>query len=217
MKHLSGLPWWSVAKTPCLQWKGPRLDSWSGNCIPHAVTKTQCSQIKHNKKIKIKKKSLKLQSALESNNGRELELCGKRAILDRAVEKASIGRLHFSDALKEAREEVVWHWWISRRLSQPPRRGQEWVRWRVTCSENSMKASVARAGRKPSCRRRGERPNEGPDHAGPHRPLWAGYLPVNRKTETTTSKPWIGDNSGSDQNGTSEDGLRCSYMNLYIS
>lgn len=31
-------------------------------------------------------------------------MCGKRAILDRAVEKASIGRLHFSDALKEARE-----------------------------------------------------------------------------------------------------------------
>ena len=66
--------------------------------------KTQCSQIKHNKKLKLKKKSLKLQSALENNNGRGLELYGKRAILDRAVEKASIGRLHFSDALKEARE-----------------------------------------------------------------------------------------------------------------
>ena len=86
----------------------------------------------------------------------------------------------------------------------------------MTSSENSMKASVARAGRKPSCRRRGERSKEGPGHGGPCRPLWGGYLPLKRKTETTMPKPWTGDNSSPDQNGSSGDGLRCSYMNLFV-
>ena len=86
----------------------------------------------------------------------------------------------------------------------------------MTSSENSMKASVARSGRKPSCRRRGERSKEGPDHGGPCRPLWGGYLPLKRKTETTMPKPWTGDNSSPDQNGSSGDGLRCSYMNLFV-
>ena len=86
----------------------------------------------------------------------------------------------------------------------------------MTSSENSMKASVARAGRKPSCRRHGQRSNEGLDHGGLCRLLWGGYLPLKRKTETTMSKPWTGDSSGSDQNGSSGDGLRCSYMNLFV-
>ena len=40
-----------MAKTLHLQSMGPRFDPWSGNEIPHAATKTQCSQIKQIKDI----------------------------------------------------------------------------------------------------------------------------------------------------------------------
>ena len=44
---------------------GPRFDPWSGTEIPHAATKTQCSQIKQNKmylKKKKRKKKIKKRS-----------------------------------------------------------------------------------------------------------------------------------------------------------
>ena len=34
-----------MAKTLPSQWRGPGFDPWSGNKIPHATTKTWCSQI----------------------------------------------------------------------------------------------------------------------------------------------------------------------------
>ena len=34
-----------MAKIPCSQSREPRFDPWSGNWIPHAITKTRCSQI----------------------------------------------------------------------------------------------------------------------------------------------------------------------------
>ena len=39
-----------LAKTPCSQCKGPGFHPWPGNHIPQAVTKTQHSQIKKEKK-----------------------------------------------------------------------------------------------------------------------------------------------------------------------
>ena len=56
-----------VAATPCFQCRGPRLDTWLGNYIPHATTKTQHSQrkkemfhhyLKKKKKVCIKRKNL---------------------------------------------------------------------------------------------------------------------------------------------------------------
>ena len=41
-----------VAKTLCCQWRGHGFDPWSGNYIPHAATKTQCSQKKKKKSTK---------------------------------------------------------------------------------------------------------------------------------------------------------------------
>ena len=49
--NFSGGP---VAKTLLSQCRGPRFDTWSGNQIPHAATKTQCSQINILKINKIK-------------------------------------------------------------------------------------------------------------------------------------------------------------------
>ena len=35
----------AVVKISCSQCRGPEFDPWSGDSIPHATTKTQCSQI----------------------------------------------------------------------------------------------------------------------------------------------------------------------------
>ena len=50
-RDFPGVP---VVKTPRSQCRGPGLDPWSGNWIPHAAAKTQHSQM--NKYFKKKKK-----------------------------------------------------------------------------------------------------------------------------------------------------------------
>ena len=42
------LPSGPLAKTPCSQFRGPGFDPWSGNWIPRAASKIQCSQNKTN-------------------------------------------------------------------------------------------------------------------------------------------------------------------------
>ena len=52
-----------VAKTLCYQCRGPGFDSWSGNLIPHATTKTQHSQI--NNFFFLKKQDGRMTEALQ--------------------------------------------------------------------------------------------------------------------------------------------------------
>ena len=93
-------------------------------------------------------------------------------------------------------------------------REYEWWNGGITHSENSMKASVAGVKRKPSCRRHGERETERPDHVGPV-DYCEGAISQGKgkQLEATISKLWIEDDTGSDQSGSGEDGLQCSYMN----
>ena len=45
-KNRKDFPGGPVAKTPCSQYRGPRFNSWSGNWIPHAATKSSHAGIK---------------------------------------------------------------------------------------------------------------------------------------------------------------------------
>ena len=40
MKSMRDFPGGPVVKTPCFQCRAPGFDPWSGNYIPHAITKS---------------------------------------------------------------------------------------------------------------------------------------------------------------------------------